>query len=260
MSIRSFILGSWLVLLASMPALAQSGTPVVTDSRIKTFVYNENDVYNILTHYGYQSNIEFGRNESVQTISVGDRIGWQVIPAGRRLFIKAMEERAHTNMTVVTNKRAYQFDLSSSGQVPLHPSEELVYVVRFFYPDEQPTMPSPPLYSDGMSSSALSHTPPVTPIAAQSNANYQYTFTGPAEAAPVRIYDDGHATYFKFSQVIAPPQFFVLTSDGREHPVQMQQGPNGEMMVATVAPRFSIRQGAAQVTVFNEAFSPQQSM
>jgi type IV secretion system protein VirB9 len=236
---------------------------VVTDSRIKTFVYNENDVYNVLTHYGYQSNIEFGRNEEVQTISVGDRVAWQIIPAGRRLFVKAMEENAHTNMTVVTNKRAYQFDLASSGQVPLHPSEELVYVVRFYYPDEHANYPSPAIYSDGIANAAPTpeyNAPVVASPAATSSYNYNYTFTGPSQAAPLKIYDDGQTTYFKFSQLAAMPQFFVLTPDGKEHPVQPQFSPDGEVFVATTAPRFSIRQGATQVIVFNEAYPQQQMM
>ncbi len=111
------------------------GTPITTDSRIKTFVYNENDVYRLLTHYGYQLNIEFGRKEQIQTISVGDRTGWQIIPNGERLFVRAMEDKAHTNMTVVTDKHAYQFDLYSAppGQ---NGWDELVYVVRFYYPDQ----------------------------------------------------------------------------------------------------------------------------
>lgn len=257
---RRLVFCALLAMALPVQAVAQSGVPVVTDSRIKTFVYNENDVYNVLTHYGYQSNIEFGRNEEVQTISIGDRIGWQVIPAGRRLFIKALEERAHTNMTVVTNKRAYQFDLSSSGQVPLHPTEELVYVVRFFYPDEQPSLPSPPVYSDGASYGGMPSAAPIQPAVVHGAQNFNYTFTGPAEAAPVRIYDDGRSTYFKFPQLQRVPQFFVLTPDGREHPVQTQMGAGGEVVVATVAPRFSIRQGGVQVIVFNEAYSPQQSM
>lgn len=129
-------------------------SPVITDSRIKTFVYNENDVYAVKTHYGYQSNIEFGRHERIRTVSVGDRVGWQVVPAGRRLFIKSLEENGHTNMTVVTNKRAYQFDLRSSGRVPLRPNEELVYVIRFFYPEDLQTNPNPPVFSDQLPAQA----------------------------------------------------------------------------------------------------------
>lgn len=125
------------VLLLPLGAHAYGvGTPIATDSRIKTFVYNENDVYRLLTHYGYQLNIEFGNKEEIETISVGDRTGWQIIPAGQRLFVRGMEDKAHTNMTVVTNRHAYQFDLYSSP-----PGEqgwdELVYVVRFYYPEDQ---------------------------------------------------------------------------------------------------------------------------
>ena len=30
-----------------------AGQPITTDSRIKTFVYNANEVFSITTHYGY---------------------------------------------------------------------------------------------------------------------------------------------------------------------------------------------------------------
>jgi type IV secretory pathway VirB9-like protein len=37
-------------------------------------------------------NIEFAEREEIQTLSIGDQIGWQVVPAGRYLFIKAMQK------------------------------------------------------------------------------------------------------------------------------------------------------------------------
>jgi hypothetical protein len=116
-----------IALVASMmlASLASAAQPITTDSRIKTLVFNPNEVFTITTHYGYQSNIEFGPKEVIDTISVGDRIGWQITPAGRRLFIRAQEENAHTNMTVITNLRAYQFDLRSSAADAVFGSEEL---------------------------------------------------------------------------------------------------------------------------------------
>lgn len=276
-----FVLGLAVYLVFFSPLMAQSGTPIVTDSRIKTFVYNENDVFTILTHYGYQSNVEFGKGESVQTVSVGDRIGWQVVPAGRRLFIKAMEEKAHTNMTVVTNKRAYQFDLRASDQEPLHPNEELVYVVRFYYPEDNPGMPIPAIYSDAMASSympASVSAVPVDPVTATdtimaptipngvstppsevpAGMNYNYTYTGPADAAPVKIYDDGRATYFSFSGAIKDlPEFFAITPDGKQLPVRPAYNNKGEAVIAIIAPRFAIRRGDANVMVYNETLSAQ---
>src|ERR1700733_5223896 len=96
-----------LSLLLCSPAWgADVPVPVATDSRIKTFVYSENNVFNLVTHYGYQSNIEFGLNEQVETISLGERSSWQIAPAGRRLFVRALTASAHTNMTVITSKHA----------------------------------------------------------------------------------------------------------------------------------------------------------
>lgn len=124
------------LLISGMANAYVSGTPVPTDSRIKTFVYHANDVFRVLTYYGYQMNIEFADNEEIDTVSLGDPVGWQITPSENRLFIKAMMDKAHTNMTVITDKRTYQFDLHSS--IPGEQDwEELVYVVRFYYPEER---------------------------------------------------------------------------------------------------------------------------
>ncbi len=109
--------------------------PVVTDSRIKTFVYSEYEVFRLVVYYGYQSHIKLAKNENVQTISLGDSSAWQITPVENRIFIKPLQEQAHTNMTIITNKRTYQFDLQS--KVPADDvDDELVYMVRFFYPPE----------------------------------------------------------------------------------------------------------------------------
>jgi len=108
--------------------------PITTDNRIKTYVYNENEVYPLMIFYGYQTSIEFARGEELSTISIGDNYAWNVNQVGNRVFIKPLEENMHTNMTILTNKRSYQFDLFSKkadGEF----NKELVYVMRFYYPD-----------------------------------------------------------------------------------------------------------------------------
>lgn len=247
------------------PALAE--VPIVTDSRIKTFVYNPNEVFTITTHYGYQSNIEFGAKENIETVSVGDRVAWQIIPAGRRLFIRAQEENAHTNMTVVTNLRAYQIDLRSSGADAVFGSEELVYVVRFYYPDEtsgvSPALYTPPAMQAPMMPVSTGMVPqPMAPMAMQAPAptaapmnsgyNYRYTFSGPNTAAPVKIYDDGRSTFFKFRDGRAP-KFSVITARGEELDVPARTVGQGVYAVDMLAPRFSLRSSSGQVVVYNES-------
>jgi len=245
MTIRTLL--SCLFLFIALPAWAADvPVPVATDSRIKTLVYSENDVFNVVTHYGYQSNIEFGLQEEIETISVGDRIGFQIVPAGRRLFIRAMAANARTNMTVVTNKHAYQFDLVAMP-LPAAPNEELSYVIRFFYPDDKKNMRSLPApYSDNM---------PVTQSSPQAASyNYSYTFTGSDALAPAKLFDDGNATYFKFSSLVTGPRIFMVGSDGKEALLASRR--SGEYWVVdNVSPRFTVRQGKAFVCVYNEKLS-----
>ncbi|MFO1242858.1 MAG: TrbG/VirB9 family P-type conjugative transfer protein [Rickettsiales bacterium] len=223
--------------------------PIVTDSRIKTLVYNENDVYPIVTHYGYQSNIEFSTRESIETISLGDRVGWQIVPAGRRLFIRPLQENGHTNMTIITNKRAYQFDLYS-GKGTLKPAEDLAYVVRFYYPDEErgarPMMPASamPVSASQLTNAAEMARPTV------SSLNFRYTFTGPDALAPAKVFDDGRATYF---QVRSNPTINVVSANGQETPLQPTMTSDGFLKVPMVAGKFVLRYGKDMICVYNES-------
>ncbi len=292
--------------------LTSDAQPITSDSRIKTFVYNPNEVFGVTTHYGYQSNIEFGPKEVIDTISVGDRVAWQIIPAGGRLFIRAMEENARTNMTVVTNFRAYQFDLRSSTADAVFGSEQLTYVVRFYYPpqtmseaatDALPLPPTPiamaitppivtppappapvtnvvtvapPSPSTTVSLPAtplptttvpLAPTIAVTPLPAtpmpvavaplppapHSAMNYRYTFSGPNDIAPTKIFDDGRTTYFKLPRNQSP-NVAIITARGEAVALAPRRTADGLLAVDAVGPRFRLNQaGGREVIVYNEA-------
>jgi len=107
--------------------------PVTTDNRIKTYIYNPNEVYLLVVHYGFQSHIEFAKSEEIQTITLGDSYAWKITPLAKRLFIKPMERNIRTNMTVITSKRTYQFDIVAK-ELDAGEEKDLVYVIRFVYP------------------------------------------------------------------------------------------------------------------------------
>jgi type IV secretion system protein VirB9 len=106
---------------------------LTTDSRIKTYFYSPNEVYLLVLHYGFQSHIEFGKGETIETITLGDSYAWKITPLGNRLFIKPMERDIRTNMTIITDKRTYQFDIVSK-ELEDGEEKDLVYVIRFQYP------------------------------------------------------------------------------------------------------------------------------
>lgn len=278
------------VLLLGYATPVGANVPITTDSRIKTYVYNENEVFPITVHYGYMTSIEFPANEKITTIAPGNGYSWKFIQDGSRLFIKALEGSAHTNMTIITSKHTYQFELESKD-----PSnsldEQLVYVVRFYYPDQlldapqaqvntnyfapqpisqvtpapvAPTMPSVPDPDETIaqmqppSSPSFSAAPtpsmPQEPMAKPGQSiNFDYTLSGPDTIAPIKVFDDGKETFMLFPDNNALiPHFFTTAANGQETRVSFSR--KGEYIaIALVAPQFILRLGEEEVKVFNEA-------
>lgn len=107
--------------------------PLTTDNRIKNYIYSPNEVYLLVLHHGFQSHIEFEKNEAIETITLGDSYAWKITPLGNRLFVKPLEKNIRTNMTIITNKRTYQFDIVAK-ELDDGEEKDLVYVIRFQYP------------------------------------------------------------------------------------------------------------------------------
>lgn len=234
-------------------SVAYSKTPITTDSRIKTFVYNENEVFHVTVQYGYQSNIEFGKGEEIETISIGNNYSWKITPVERRLFIKAIEGDAHTNMTVITNKRTYQFELQSK-----YPDdrldEELVYVVRFYYPLEDLDKPKAEIAEMRMDISK--YTPETVevyqPVVKTEEYNFNYTLTGPEDFAPVKVFDDGQSTFLQFRNNNAVvPKLFTVSDKGKE--VRTNYSRQGDyIVIEQLAGKFALRMNDDVVYIYNE--------
>jgi type IV secretion system protein VirB9 len=256
------------------------------DHRIKTLVYDEADVYTITTKYGYQTNIVFERGEGIETISVGDRSMWQIIPSANRLFIRPMEENVTTNMTVLTNRRSYQFDLKSLGP---EKSGSNIYVAKFSYQENEPTpqptwrpapalpviaapapvitAPAPVVTRMATPVATIAPTPVVTDLPAVSGTsgpgitqpvrpNYSYTYSGPDELAPQQVYDDGRTTFVKFRAPHPPfPKAYAVDDTGREEPVPYTV--KSDMMVLDVVlGTLLLKSPQGTVTVYNEMLNP----
>lgn len=199
------LLVCFMLSLASSSLCLATPSPITLDSRIKTLVYSENEVFRIVVHYGYQTVIEFAKGEEVQTLSVGNNYAWQLTPLDRRLFIRPLEDNIVTNMTVITNKHTYQFEVQS--KTPSYTrDDELVYVVRFFYPDDTEDKILPAIEEE-----LPKTTPPIS-----KPFNYNYTLSGPSRLAPVEVFDDGTGTFFKFknSGIQDLPRLQLKTYDG----------------------------------------------
>jgi len=221
--------------------------PIAIDSRIKTFIYSENEVFRLVVHYGYQTSIEFAEGEEIQTISVGNNYAWQLTPVGRRLFIKPLEENILTNMTILTNKRSYQFEVQSK-LLSYTIDEELVYVVRFFYPDKDFDKNKPAIIS--------AETKDIIPVIKPYNFNY--TLTGPDSIAPLKIFDDGLNTFFKFDDNLEViPQISIVENNQDKLLDARQRGDY--VIVNVVGKEFELKLRNDVVKVFNEGLINKES-
>lgn len=233
------------LLLAAVPlaaGAAETPRPGYGDPHIQSVAYDPDHVVLLQGVLGYQLMLEFSPDEQLQSVSIGDSLGWQVTPNrnANLLFLKPIERNAATNMNVVTNRRRYAFELRvlpKAARTAITP-----YIVRFSYPVV-----------------AIAASLPAPPDPPPEERNRAYVVTGAAENTPLRIFDDGRMTYFAWAPQASVPAIFAVSADGKESLVNY--GVRGAYtVVEQVSPRFILRNGKQVATVINQGFVPPGAM
>ncbi|HEY5712568.1 MAG TPA: TrbG/VirB9 family P-type conjugative transfer protein [Allosphingosinicella sp.] len=211
------------------PALVQPQTPPAMvelppptapmgmgDPRLQTIDYVADQVFQVRAAPGYQVTLEFGSDERIESVAVGDSGAWQATAnrRGNLLFVKPIQSGVSTNMTVVTDVRIYAFDLMPGG------SGDMAYTVRFRYPGASAVETA---------DADLPAQPPG-----------RYRLSGERALRPSRISDDGRRTYIEWPATSALPAVYALDERGREMVV------NGNMrddlfVIDSVVPRLIFR-------------------
>ena len=88
------------------------------DARLKTVDYDPAAVVRLEGCQNFQTMITLAPDEHVENVGVGDAAAWQVTPnkRGNLLFVKAIAAKGYTNMTVVSDKRSYSFELRTAPE------------------------------------------------------------------------------------------------------------------------------------------------
>ncbi|MDX2074501.1 MAG: P-type conjugative transfer protein VirB9 [Alphaproteobacteria bacterium] len=224
-------------------AATREPRPVKLDHRVRTMLYQPDEVYKFTGHYRYQTSIEFAKDEKIETISMGDSTAWMMNPAGNRLFLKPIDQDATTNMTLITNKRTYLFELHARDTDDIN-DPDMTFIMRFIYQDEG-DLQAITTGLDGVPDADIEENP--------EKYNFNYTISGPEVTAPIRIFDDGEFTYFQFRDKNAEvPAFFWVDDKGNESLINYRT--RGDyIVVERVAGRFTLRHGPDVICVFNEA-------
>ena len=222
---------------ASAGRAAEVPHPGRVDPRIRTVFYNPEQVVQLRGDLGYQMTIEFGEDEKIENVAIGDALGWQVTPNKKAtlLFLKPLNNRAITNMTVITDRRRYAFQLIARRPAP---SREQAYIVRFLYPPD-PLPPPPP--------------PPPAPPGPPVMKNRAYSYTGSRASLPALVFNDGKFTYFKWPENTATPALFLMAADGSES-LANYGVRDGYQIVEQLSARFVLRNGKDVTYVINDGW------
>jgi type IV secretion system protein VirB9 len=246
--------GNWIVTLraAAMAVLAlgliqaadaqvaSSPKPGPGDPRIKEFLYDPNAIVQIRGRLGYEMTIEFAPTERIENVSIGDSLSWQVTPNRKAtlLFLKPMSKANPTSMTVVTNERIYSFLLTATDPKAMSDNEQLMRL-RFLYPPPPAPPPPPP-------------SPPAPPPKPQV-FNFEYSNSGEKKLYPIRVFDDGEATFFQFDPKKEAPAIFFVAPDGKEEMANTRIA--GAYTVADLtAETFVLRYGKTNAKIKNNAW------
>jgi len=245
MPILKFLLLSGFVFFCSETQVfaSKEPRPIKIDHRVRTVMYQPDEVYKFTGHYRYQSSIEFEQGEEIQTISMGDSTAWMLNPTGSRLFLKPIEQDATTNMTIITNRRTYLLELHARETDDIA-DKDMVFIMRFIYPDSEMAQ-SVARLNDNVPSPDIEEN--------RDKLNFLYTISGSEEYSPIRIFDDGEFTYFQFRDKNADiPAFYWVDDQGNEAVINYRT--RGDyIVVERVSKRMSLRYGNQVVCVFNEA-------
>lgn len=220
-------------LMCSLVAYAESvPREIAADHRIKLVHYDPNNIVVLKGRYGYQIQIAFAPNETIQTVSLGDSLAWQAVPVGHYLFIKPVAD-SNTNMTVLTNANSYYFQLDSQDQLA-----SPTYQLRFIY--------SAGGYDHTINANTPASFDPAT-------INWKYSYTGDKTLTPIEAFDNGQFTYFKFKSdgLSRLPSVFSVDKERQESLVNYHM-QGDYMVVHSVYRQFTLRHGAYVTSVYND--------
>lgn len=208
-------------------------SPSKFDRRTRTVVYEPMEVYKIKGYYGYFTRIEFASDEQEVDFAMGDEEAWDVLAIKNHLLLKPTKNRPTTNMTVITNKRAYNFiltaeqmpDATKIGEAPLTVDDQQ-FLLIFTYPqevaakqeaDRKAQQEKARKEREEMDRKMQEYQVGAALRGANNTVlNTDYFGCGAEEVLPIAAYDNQQFTFLKFAAGADVPAFYVTDSFGDE--------------------------------------------
>jgi type IV secretion system protein VirB9 len=233
-------------LLLSLNAVAETvPSKGLVDSRIRVAAYNSDEVYRLQGLVGYQIDLEFEAGEIFTGLGAGDLEGLSFVGQDNHLFLKPKAARVATNLTVLTNRRHYQFDYTAQAQRPARNDQGVIYALKFTY-TQLPSQTSAEAAAKRLDSQ-------LDGAGSKRPRNADYWYCGEAALRPIAASDDGVHTRLRFAANADLPAIFVRSEDGGESLLNFSMD-SGDVVVHRVAKRFVLRRGKLTGCVVNRGF------
>jgi type IV secretion system protein VirB9 len=178
----------WTILLLVLTGLQSGMAAAQGDPRVRIVPYVGDQVVPLPVAAGYQLMVSFEAGEQIDTIAIGDAAGWKV-DANKRgdfMFIKIAAGAQQTNVSVITNKRVYQFLLVPQ---PVDVDAAL-FALRFTYSDQTKMG------------------------ASRAETRYRFTLSGSSVLRPASITEDGERTFLRWPDNVPLPAMYRIDDNG----------------------------------------------
>ena len=227
------------------------------DSRIQYVDYDPDNVVKIRAKIGHTVTVQLDKSEDAEkgVVAMGDAQAWNMAVKGNNLIFKPTATSPATNLTVITDKRTYVFDLSLAGCIKgkkkrCVATQEPTYLLRFHYPTEEEKARKK---RAAQQERALNMMVKFGLSKETAQLNYLYYGKGDKAIAPSAIWDDGRFTYIQYADNRDLPAVYKINPDGSEMLVNSHMEED-VIVVHETAPKLIIRLGESVLGVENKGY------
>ncbi|MBP5788862.1 MAG: TrbG/VirB9 family P-type conjugative transfer protein [Neisseriaceae bacterium] len=251
-------LAAFLCLSGFSGSLSAAITPNGTDkdSRIQYVEYDTDNVVKIRAKVAHTVTVQLDKGESAEqgVVAMGDAQAWNMAVKGNNLIFKPTAESPQTNLTVITNKRTYVFDLSLAGCSYNKKGKKVctppTYLLRFTYPDD---IAAAKAAANRQQARAFQMKLKYGLDGAKTPLNYLYYGFGDKKIAPTTIWDDNRFTYLRYADNRDLPMIYKLNPDGTEMLVNTHI-EDDTLIIHETAEEFRLRLGKSVLGVRNKGY------
>lgn len=233
--------------------------PGPSDPRIKVIDYDPWAVVKVTGVFRTATQIQFGDDETILHVAVGDATGWDVAAEKNILFVKPKAPRGPTNLIVTTSRgaetRNYTFELSTRAGSSSRATSDTVFVLRFRYPADETAKAAAALSVEAAALERRILELKLDRAVVEGRRNMNYAVQGASSLQPSEVSDNGRFTVLRFPANQQVPALYQVEANGTESLVPFDV--RGEFVVVhAVVRELRLRRGREVLCIYNQAFEP----